>query len=238
MKAINKTVDSTQASAPESSSKQKAVRSKKTVPKKDADFAALCESVNEQWKEHPFFVLLRMTQPAFEQMTIDFTNELETTVQLTANRPVLTSKLREADKLISKATAQIKIYLKEKYEQGAVAYYASFGMVWERERYGFPKDRNKRISSLELAKSAIIAEGFGNNKYGEQFWEDMHHQYSQLWGAAVDNDGERSKKTANKNWLKEKLTTTLNALILLLKANYDDEYPGQLRLWGFQKEKY
>jgi hypothetical protein len=31
---------------------------------------------------------------------------------------------------------------------------------------------------------------------------------------------------------------TLNALVLLIKANYPDTSAAELRQWGFKKEKY
>jgi hypothetical protein len=77
-----------------------------------------------------------------------------------------------------------------------------------------------------------------NGKYGYDYWNDIHIRYAQAKEEAQAVDGIVSQHVAAKAKHIERIRETLNALILLLKANYPDGSREELRRWGFQKEKY
>jgi len=45
-------------------------------------------------------------------------------------------------------------------------------------------------------------------------------------------------KVSEKNVLRDELRKHLFALVNILKGNYPDTYKSEMRVWGFQKEKY
>ena len=85
--------------------------------------------------------------------------------------------------------------------------------------------------------AAIDADGFGNEEYGNTFWRDMQTNYSAALDAAGATAGNVSTKVAGKNRLKKDIKNVLNSLLLVLKGNYPDTYPGVYREWGWQKER-
>ncbi len=211
---------------------------KRRIPAKDNDFGQLCSQVNEQWKLIPAFILLYITQKEFEAKVAEFNGTLDSKQKTAGNRSPLTSQLAGADADIDNGLSQVKGYLKEKYEKKAPAYYASFGIERIGNSYRFPADRNKRKNLLKLVIAGIDAEGFAGKKYGAAYWSRLSTNYSALLQQATQTDGQVSSKVGDKNQLKQELTTVINSLIGLIEANYPHTFEGELRKWGFQKEKY
>lgn len=213
-------------------------QSKRNVPTKDHDFGQLCTTVGEKWKEMPAFTLLYITQSGFATMAANYSGDLSMRQSTGGKRPVITGELVMADKLINKGIRKIKLYLKDKYDEAATNYYASFGMEQKRKAYRFPDDRNKRLDALQLIIKSVETEGFDDKAFGSSFWSSMYEQYKLLLGKASVADGTVSKKVGSKKVLKEALEEVLNSLIFLIKANYPNNWKAELRNWGFQKEKY
>jgi hypothetical protein len=213
-------------------------KSKKRVPVKDNDFGQLCQQVSSKWKENPGFVLRYITQAVFDAKVGSFNSTLSSKQKTSGDRPALTSQLAAADASIEKGISAVKGYLKEKYEADAPAYYAAFGIEKYGKSYIFPNDRNKRRNYLDMVVKAIALEGFGAKKYGTAFWTELQSSYSSMLTGASLADGQVSSKVGSKNLLKEELEMVLNSIILVIRANYPDNYEAELRNWGFQKNKY
>jgi hypothetical protein len=213
-------------------------KSTKTIPDKDDDFGKLCAYVNNKWKENPFFVLLYITQPEFAAMVTQYNSTLGSKKTTAGKQSPLTGDLEEADKQIDKGVSQLKGYLKEKYEERAVDYYASFGIVYKNGGYRFPIDREQRLNGLKLIVAAIETEGFADKKYGREFWNELYSRYDVKLDTSSRTTGAVSNKVSSKNQLKEQLTEVLNSLIDLLSGNYRKQFKAMLREWGFQKERY
>ncbi len=79
-----------------------------------------------------------------------------------------------------------------------------------------------------------IEEEYGKEKASAHFAEFGIEHVT----ATHSTSGTISKVVQDKNDCRKKIQGTLNGLILLIKANYPDTYSGELRNWGFQKEKY
>lgn len=210
----------------------------RTVPKKDHDFGQLCTNVANKWQSMPTFVLLHSTQSAFAAMAASYNSNLGVRNSTSGKRPALTGQLDAADKQIDKGIGKLKLYLKDKYEENATAYYAAFGIEYKRNAYRFPDDREKRLATLKQVIASVEAEGFADKAYGKEFWTELEGRYEQLLSSAKGSDGTVSIKTSGKNKLKQDLAVVLNSLIFLIKANYPDTWRAELRSWGFQKEKY
>ncbi len=213
-------------------------KSTRTVPNKDDDFGKLCKFVSEKWKQTPLFKLLYITQPEFDAMAQQYNSTLGSKKTTAGKQPTLTGDLVEADKQIDKGISQVKGYLKEKYEERAVDYYASFGIYYKRSAYRLPEDREGRLSSLKLIVAAIEKEGFADKKYGREFWSELYSRYDIKLETSTQTTGAVSNKVSSKNQLKEQLTEVLNSLIDLLRGNYRKQFKAMLREWGFQKERY
>ncbi len=213
-------------------------KTKKLVPVKDNDFGQLCLQVSNSWNANTDFVLRYTTHAAFAANVASYNSTLTSKQKTSGDRPALTSQLAAADAGIDKGISAVKGYLKEKYEADAPAYYAAFGIERYGKSYTFPKDRNKRKNCLALVVKATEAEGFGDKKYGTKFWTEQQSSYSKMLDDATLADGQVSNKVGSKNLLKEELDMVLNSIILLIKANYPNNYEAELRNWGFQKNKY
>jgi len=57
-------------------------------------------------------------------------------------------------------------------------------------------------------------------------------------GLASQKDSAIAGQVSAKNQSKVQVRKTLNALVLLIKANHPHTAAAELRQWGFQKEKY
>jgi hypothetical protein len=85
---------------------------------------------------------------------------------------------------------------------------------------------------------ALKAKNWKDKKYGVDFWTPLIEEYNTLYSATNSTTGTISKVVQDKNDCRKKIQNTLNGLVLVIKANYPDTYTGELRNWGFQKEKY
>jgi hypothetical protein len=179
-----------------------------------------------------------ITQPEFEVMVNTYNGRLSTRQEAGGGRPTLTGQLEQADADINTGVGFIKLYLKKKYEKSATDHYAAFGIVRVGKGYGLPANRETRKNALKRIVKQIVAEGFADEKYGKQFWNDMNKLYNTLLTAAKNTDSTVSDSVGDKNLLKEKITQVLNSLIGIIIHNMPDTYPAELRKWGFQKEKY
>jgi hypothetical protein len=213
-------------------------RSRRRIPEKDNDFDQLCRQVNTKWTTAPDFVLRYTTQAEFALKVNGYSRNLNSKQRVSGDRPSLTQELALADAEIKKGINAIKLYLREKYEEQADAYYTAFGIERRANGYVFPKDRNKRLNCLLLAKTAIVTEGFSDKKYGAAFWNELYERYKTLTTEAIVADGDISQKVGSKNVLRAELEEVLNSLILLIKANFPQTAAAELRNWGFQKDKY
>jgi hypothetical protein len=213
-------------------------RSRRRIPEKDNDFDQLCRQVNTKWATAPDFVLRYTTQAEFELKVNGYSRNLNSKQRVSGDRPSLTQELALADAEIEKGITAVKLYLREKYEKKASAYYSAFGIERKVNGYLFPDDRNKRLNCLLLAKTAIVTEGFSDKKYGAVFWNELYERYKTLTTEAIVTDGDISQKVGSKNVLRAELEEVLNSLIFLIKANFPQTAAAELRNWGFQKDKY
>ena len=75
-------------------------------------------------------------------------------------------------------------------------------------------------------------------KYPTDFFRDLQKQYQVLLQETQTIDSTVASEVSNKNEAIKQVEKVLNALIYVIKGNYPDTYKGELRAWGFQKEKY
>lgn len=210
-----------------------------TIPVADIDFGKVALDVAAKWTTTPSISLAWTTASAFSTQVTEYNTALSKRNQSGGNRPQITNKLKALDTTIDESLAYVKGYLVDKYKkESAPSYYPAFGIEHKKNKYVYPKDRNKRSAALQQMIDALVANGLQDKDYGEVFWTDIKTMYDNLLNEAVTSDGMVSNHVSNKNMLKTALTKTMNALIQSIKSNYPDTYKAELRAWGFQKEKY
>jgi len=213
--------------------------SSSNVPAADIDFGKVATDVATKWAITTEVSLLWTTSSEFSTLASAYKTELSSRKLIGGSRPQITQALKQLDNTIDDSLSYVKGYIVDKFKKEAAAsVYSAFGILHQKNKYVFPKDRNKRSAALELMIDGIAANGFGTKEFGTTFWTDLKTKYDSLLNQASTTDGTISGKVNAKNTLKSSLKKTMNCLILAIKANYPDSYKAELRTWGFQKEKY
>lgn len=83
-----------------------------------------------------------------------------------------------------------------------------------------------------------MSNGLSEKEFGLNFWSDILEQYTTLMQSSTTTDGDVSGHVKDKETYKAEVRKTLKALLLLIEANYPDNYPEVQRQWGFQRENY
>ncbi len=214
-------------------------RSVQNVPVSDVDFLTVAKVVLTTWTANPTFTLIWTNVSDFGTLVASYETTFNARKQGGGLRPQYTQQLKDLDNDINKSLFFVKGYLAEKYgKDNAISYYPEFGIEKVNKSYILPKDRNSRGTALSMLLTAIDTHGFTNMTYGKTFWQPIITQYLQLLQQSQQTDSAISQNVGNKNHTKEQIREVLNALVLLIKANYPNTYKNELRTWGFQKEKY
>lgn len=209
------------------------------VPTSDVDFLNVAKVAAAKWAQTPAITLLWIDVVAFQTLVSDYETSLSNRKQAGSVHPQYIQKLKTLDKVIDISLSFVKAYLFEKYgKDNVVSYYPEFGIEKVSKLYMLPKDRNTRLINLNMLLAAIDTHGFTNFAYGKSFWEPILVQYTQLMDNIQQNSAAISVNVGGKNNTKDQIKEVLNALVLLLKANYPQTSKSELRNWGFQKEKY
>ena len=209
----------------------------KTIP--DRDFADIATLVAAKWATEPFYKLKYTTPAALTTLVNNYAATLLTRQDTGNDRRPITVQLNELDTTINNHIKFIKNYLQEKYNNTTLerAKYGAFGIEKVSGLYKIPSDRNNRRAALKKLVLAITAEGFDTNTYGLAFWQPISNEYDTLMQQAGSTDGSVSLGVSNKNLMRKQIEQIVDSLEMLIKANNPDTYKGELRSWGFQKEK-
>lgn len=209
------------------------------IPQADVDFMDLAKNVVTNWLANPAITLLWKKAGDFQTQVNDYETELSGRKSTGSLRPGQALTLKQLDKQIDDAVKEVKVYIQRKFKKvNAEVQYARYGITHENKSYIINRDRNNRRDALKLMITAIDADGFAAEEYGTAFWTGMQTNYSAAINAAGTTTGDVSTKVAGKNRLKKDIKRVLSSLLLVLKGNYPDTYPGVYRDWGWQKESF
>lgn len=209
------------------------------IPKTDLDFATLNQLVAIRWTQTPQLTLLWTNQADYSTKANTFAATLSQRMTTGAGRKSVTQELNQLDATINKNLIYLKNALKEKYgKEMSESTYPQFGITKVGRTFMIPKDRDQRLAALLMLKEALTVHQFTEHKYGSSFWNPIAEQYATLKSSAGQTDGTVAQMVGAKEQLKTELRKVLNALVLLIKANYPDTAKSVLREWGVQKEKY
>jgi hypothetical protein len=209
------------------------------VPLADIDFGSVVNKVKDKWNISAWLTLQYITYADFEPKAEQYITILNTRINYGKNRPKITNDIKLINKEIDSKISNVKGYIADKYgKENAISYYPSFGIEHYKKSYIIPKDQNSRSEALDLMVKAIIENDFIDKTYGKTYWEDIKVRFDALLLAASQLDSSVSNAVGDKNILKKELKKILNSIVLIIKANYPENYKQELRTWGFQKEKY
>lgn len=218
--------------------KAETARRRGLVPLSDLDLRDVAMRVAANWKSSDL-KLTWMTCEQFEQHAVDYAVLMDERLALGAGRKPLTEELAQLDKEINSRIANVKHYLADVYpRQKALSFYPEFGIVRVGKAYQLPIDRNERATALERLAAALAKHNLHNQRYGQAYWKNIAGRYQSLMNQAGNTDSKVSERVKDKNHLKHEIKKVLQALILLVQANYPDNWRHVLRQWGYQKEKY
>jgi hypothetical protein len=216
-------------------------KSKRTaiIPTSQFDVLTLAEQVANKWLQSPQITLLWMKANEFKQLVTAYSAFLKQRVEVGSGRTSNTLRLRELDSHINKAVSEAKISLMSTFGRDkAKGYFSEFGLVNHSKAFFLPKDRSQRLTNLPLFIKGIQTYNIKLVSFDESFVENLLDSYKKAMESTQTTDSAVSVSVSNKNDLRNQIVEVLMALYSIIKANYPQTYEGELRGWGFQKEKY
>lgn len=199
----------------------------------------LAENVATKWEKTPEITLLWIKATDFKKIVADFRTSLGERLDAGSGRGSLTQNLKDLDIQINKAVEEVKIVILAKFGKSkGKAYFSEFGITKQSSRMGIPADRNQRINVLPLLAKAVKTHGLQVTGFDAAFFDKIVGDYTQAFQVTQTTDSAISTSVGNKNDLRKQIESVLSAINTLIKVNYPKTYEGELRGWGFQKEKY
>ena len=217
----------------------KQVRKTNTMPAKQADILNLAEVVIQKWISMPIITLQWIKVEEFQSLVGTFKNALEQRIQVGSGRQSKTKLLKNLDSSLNEAVEAVKISILGTFgRENGKSYFSEFGIVKTNKTLKLPQDRNQRQQSLEMLIRGIEKNKLNVVEYPLEFFKETQEQYQKLLQETQQIDSTVASEVSNKNEALKQVEKVLNCLICLIKGNYPDTYKGELRVWGFQKEKY
>lgn len=208
------------------------------VPRTEAEIIDVGENVLEAWRKKGL-VLTWTTPDTFSEQLGVFSQTYVARKDTKGKRRIITNTIRTINSEINTSLDHVKKYLSEEYgAKNAPVYYAHFGIVRVRNTYMLPAAGKDREAALHQLLIGIDEHGFNDRKYGKAYWRNIAKKFTAARVEASGSDSDSSQQVAEKTEARENVLMTLNALINLIKANYPRSWKEELRVWGFQKEKY
>ncbi len=214
------------------------VRRINKIPFREVDVLHLCLDVIPHYKECGI-VLLSVPVAQFIEDADSYKGALMLSTTNKADVSPSSQRIEELDKKIDKNLNNLKSYPRAQfgYKEG-VKQFARLGIVHEKDKYIIPKQRSKRLASLEIMLIGIQKLGYTDYLHGLAFWQPIYDEYNAILSANKELRGDTTLSTHEKNQLKDKLRHQLGIIYKLVEINYDEDAEAMLRKWGFQKERY
>jgi hypothetical protein len=226
--------------ATEQETPDKRVRKRATIPQTQYDLLNTAQSVLVKWKTMPKITLQWVNVEEYANLVEELSTHIEQRTAVGSKRSSQTQNLALLDRDINSAVEQVKIAIYNKFGKNTgKAYLASFGIVkYSGNSYKLPQDRNQRLNALPIFAKSCEEHDIETIDYKKDFFQGIFKTYQDAVNIAQVTDSSVTISVGNKNDVSQKLKEVLQAIILLIKANYPNTYQNELRGWGFQKEKY
>ena len=209
------------------------------IPQREADLITVCKDVREMMAKNPNIKLEWMTTAHFAALLVAFESSFNELFNLRGERGGVTSSLRLLRTEAGKSSQHLKNYAAELFtKKEASSHYLEFGIVKENGKFAFPIDHDKLLASIGQALKGIDKHNLNDRKFGTDYWTDLQSRFTGALQRSRTIDGQIQNLINTKKESRAQICKVLNALIALLKAQKPDTYKDELRMWGFQKEKY
>ncbi|MCS6822583.1 MAG: hypothetical protein NZ551_12045 [Microscillaceae bacterium] len=211
----------------------------KILPESQYDILTVAENVCKKWENTPELTLLWVKPEDLKKMVQEYRTFLENRIKAGSGRSLQTQTLKNLDAQINKAVEEIKLAILVKFgKEKGKAYYSEFGITKQGNGYKLPTDRNLRLNALPLFVKGVKTHGLKVVGFDDSFFDSIVDIYTQAIEDTRKTDSAVSFNVSNKNDLRKQIEAVLTALYTLIKINYPNTYEGELRNWGFQREKY
>lgn len=212
---------------------------RKTVPNKEADLIMVAHSAANAWHNNPELGLTWTTAEQLKCATDRLEESYSVRTDVKGGRSAVAGEMKSINKEIDQSMNFVKGYLAEKYSpEIAPNYYAQFGLIHTKRGYRLPIDQGRRQHALEQMLRGIEQHGLSELRYGKLYWEELLERFTDARHQAVECDSTTSEQVKVKIVERDYIRKALNSLVHLLMAHYPDTWKEELRVWGFQKEKY
>lgn len=211
----------------------------KLLPNTQHDLLTLADNVCKKWEETPLLTLLWIKPTELKKMIQDYRISLENKTEAGNERGSQTQTLKDLDLQIDKAVEDVKLAILAKFgKEKGKAYFSEFNIIKQNNMYKLPRDRNMRVNALPFFVKAVKKHDITIVNFDTKFFESIVQNYMQAFETTQKTDSTVSINVSNKNEARKQIEAVLTALHHLIKINYPNTYEGELRGWGFQKEKY
>jgi len=219
-------------------SKSAGVKAKGWLPTSDVEFLSLANHVAENCPEL-FFPTSYCNKAQLAEWNAGFAESLDQKNHVKSRKTRTGGTAGELEAEMNSNIERVKDYLKESFgARVAPKHYAAFGIVYDNSTYKLPRNREGLLDSLKQIIKAVNEYGYNDKKYGQAYWTNMQAQYTALVDDTYISSSVVTESTLTKNNHKALIKRALYSVIKIVQAHYPDDYAAQLRIMGFQKEKY
>jgi hypothetical protein len=211
----------------------------RTLPQKESDLNTVAKDVAAVWATRPEISLVWTGVEQFQQSIGLFGTSYAERADMRGIRRGVTQNLKMLNREINLGTEHLKNYLTEQYSRNtARVHYESVGITKVGSGYQLPADNDSRLYAIEQLLKGLEEHDLNDRKYGLAYWKDLHTRFAAAKAQASEADRTSTSHVSVKAEQKKQIRKTLNALIYVIKGNYPETWREELRVWGFQKDKY
>jgi hypothetical protein len=211
----------------------------KKSPVSDANFIIVAKNIVKAWKERPTYTLFWTSPEQLEQSVSMLEVLLDIGKTMKGERTFQAGGIKDINTVINRQLVYVKGYLMASFpKKEAQAQYLRFGIVkLSNGHYGLPVGDEQRLHALQQLIKTLETSEYRDKRYGYNHWKNILIQLEESKHRAVASDSALLQYTRKREQIAV-IRQTLNALILLIRANHPQHWRNELSIWGFRKEKY
>ncbi|MDR1102968.1 MAG: hypothetical protein LBL42_04330 [Tannerella sp.] len=210
-------------------------------PVPNGDFIAAAKDIANYWKGKPAYKLSWTDARQLEQAAQMLEALSDASNAVKGDRAFLTGNFKDINTLINRQLVHVKGYIMNNFaKKKAQVQYVRFGITRQPNgHFGLPPDGEERHQALQQLVSALETSKFRDSPYGYEHWKNLLKQFEDSESKApVDSSLLPLNFGRQKKVRKAMIRQTLNALIMLIRANHPHQWRKELTVWGFRRERY
>ena len=193
-----------------------------------------------QWGLNENFYLPYITMEEYKLKLDDFQ---EKAFEISANTDVTllkTDKIKDLSLIFDKVVLSNKLLLQlEHGKEKAKIFYNSLAISKINGTYTLPLGKTDKAEALKIMRTGMQTHGFIEGNNGLTVVSPLIDEYIELISGKYGSDGLTTTTNKNKNELKEEIETVQRSIVNVLKGFYPKTaWKQEVRVWGFQREKY